>query len=127
MCLAQCGYLFRCDHVGHGAVGFGVGQQNALAGIENFCAFAHKGHAAHHQCFLRQIHGQFAQIKGIADVISHFLHFVAHIVVGQNHSILFLFQPLDRFPDLHNEILPSYLSFGSSCRSGLYDRGKIPV
>ena len=88
-------HRFALDHVSHGAVRRGLGQQHGLGRIEQLGALAHKLHAAQHNGLLRQADGELGQVKRVAHVICRSLDLRRHVIVRQDHGVAILLKPGD--------------------------------
>src|SRR5882762_5484435 len=87
--LAPAGFhLADVGHVGHGAAGVPVGQNNCLVlTAENVGTFGHEVHAAKDNIAALDLRSLERELEGIATEIGELDDFVALVVMAQNHDI----------------------------------------
>jgi hypothetical protein len=76
--------LVAGDHVGHGAAGAGVGQEDGLAGIQDGGGFGHEMHAAEHDDAGGDLGGLAGEFEGVAGEVGDVLHIGELVVVGED-------------------------------------------
>lgn len=87
-------------HVRHGAVGRRLGEQHALVRVEQLGRLAHELDAGEHDGALRQVDGEARQGERVAHVVGEGLNLGWHVVVGEDHGVLFALEALDLGADV---------------------------
>src|SRR6266481_4105663 len=81
-------YLADVGHVGHGATGIEVGQNDGLMlTAKDVRAFGHEVHAAEDDIAAFGLGGLEGELEGVAPEIGEFYDFVALIVMAKNHCV----------------------------------------
>ncbi len=95
--------LLAGDHVGHGAAGMFVRNDDGLAGIQNGRGFGHEMDAAEHDAFRIDLGGLAGEFKGVAVEVSDVLDVGQLVVVGQDDRLAFVLQFTDFIVDVHGK------------------------
>ena len=83
------------DHVGHGAAGAHLGQDDRPVGSQDGRRLGHEVHAAEHDHPGRRGRRLAGQTQRVAQDVGHVLHFRALVVVRQDDGLLLAGQPAD--------------------------------
>ena len=85
--LARGIHRLALDHVRHGTIRRGLGEEDVLVRVEELRALAHELDAREHDRALRQRLRELCQIERVAHVVRHRLDLGSHIVVREDHGI----------------------------------------
>ena len=77
-----------CDHVGHGAGGGGVGEDDGFVGVEDFGSFGHEADAAEDDGVGVGLGGFESEVKGVAAEVGDVLDFWPLVIVGENDDVV---------------------------------------
>ena len=78
--------------MGHWAVGLHIWHEHGFIRAQDFRALSHKFDAAEQDDLFTGLCCFFAEQVGISHIISYILDVTGHVIVCQNHDILFLFE-----------------------------------
>ena len=81
-------HLADVGHIGHGATGVQVGQDdNLMFAAKNVCAFGHKVNAAKDDVAALGLRSLEGELEGVTAKIGKLDNFVALVVMAQNHDV----------------------------------------